>query len=465
MPLWRHQQAAVDWALPRKAAVLHHGMGSGKTLTALSILLHDLEATGRLMALVCCPKAVIAAWQKQHGLWAPHVRIVALTKNGSAAKERQFVAAAASTEPLIVVCNYESVWRIKAIEKAKWTALVWDEGHRLKSPSGVASRWAAKMSKGNTQARRLLLSGTLIPHSVLDLWAIYRSIEAPACETFGDSYTMHKATFAVVPPGQSFVTGYRNLKLAHEKVAATSHHIRSQDVLDLPPITCQDVPVELHKDEAALYREIERDFCAVVENGTVTPANALVQLLRLQQVCGGFVRFDGEPVARRICDRPAKAAAFLDMIEDLPSDEPVVVFCRFRSDMDSCIEACRKAGRSVSELSGARNQLSNWQQGETTVLVAQIQSGGIGIDLTRASYCWFFSLGYALADYDQAVARLHRPGQQKHTHIYHLVAQIDGRSTVDGAVHEAIRGRRDIVNDILDGYRRGRENGASVGAR
>lgn len=457
MALWKHQEDAIAWALPRRRTILNHGMGSGKTRSTIQLLLKDLEQEGKLKALVGCPKAVIAAWVKQVGLWCPHVRIVPLDKGTSAQKEKVLQSALADTSPLIVACNYESLWRIKAVEKTRWTTLVWDEIHRLKSPSGVTSRWAGRMAKANPQARKLGLTGTLIPHSVLDAWAIYRAIEAPDCPTFGTSFTIHKATYAVIAAGQNWVVGYRNLPQAHAKIAATTHRVESKDVLDLPPITFDDVACELSPAEARLYREVESEFCAVCEAGVITVANALVQLLRLQQICGGYVRFDEDAVSQLIADTPAKAAVLSDMLEDLPSDEPVVVFCRFTSDIAAVLDVCRKLGRPASELSGKKNELSDWQQGTTTVLVSQIQSGGIGVDMTRASYCWFYSLGYSLAEYEQAVARLHRPGQAKHTHIYHLTATISGRATVDGRVHKAISERKEVVDELLIGYRTGQQ--------
>jgi hypothetical protein len=45
------------------------------------------------------------------------------------------------------------------------------------------------------------------------------------------------------------------------------------------------------------------------------------------------------------------------------------------------------------------------------VLGAQLKSGGVGIDLTRARYGIYYSLDFALADYLQSRKRLHRPGQ------------------------------------------------------
>jgi SNF2 family DNA or RNA helicase len=467
MPIWRHQEDAIAWAWSRPWALWHHGMGSGKSRSALEFIKRWLAEHGGSRILVCCPKAVIAAWVKQVGLWAPHIRVVALDKASSAAKEKAFQASIADTSPVIVVCNYESVWRIKGIEKAKWDFLVWDEVHRLKSPSGVASRWARRMVKSNQQAKRLGLSGTLIPHSILDAWAIYAAVEYPMA-VWNPSFTLHKAEHAVFANGpQRFVVGFKNLDKAHAKIAATTHHVRSCDVLDLPPITFEDVPCELSPQEAKLYREVETEFCAVCEAGTVTPANALVQLLRIQQICGGYVRFDGEAAASQIAEHPAKAATLADRLQDLPTTEPLVVFCRFTSDIAAAKAAALADGRTVSELSGHANELADWQAGKTNTLITQIQSGGIGVDMTRCGernccYAFFYSLGYSLAEYEQAVARLHRPGQEKKVFVYHLVATINGRSTVDGRVYEALRERKEVVDVIIRGYSR---HNTTAGAR
>ena len=453
--IWRHQEEAIAWAEARlanghKYAIFAHGMGSGKTRTTLEFI----ARRGISRVLVCCPKAVIAAWAKQGGLWLSGVRVVLLDKGGSKEKAKVVEAALADTSPMIVVVNYDSAWRIKPLEKVNWDVIVHDEIHRLKSPSGTASRWAGKLCKNHPEAIKVGLSGTLIPHSVLDLWAIYRALESPNLVTWGDTFTLHKARYAVLANGQNWIVGYRNLDHAHEKVAATTHQVKSMDVLDLPPITYEDVSCDLAPAEARLYREIETDFCTVVEAGAVTPKNALEQLLRLQQICGGYVRYDDDAVASKIADTPSKASTLADMLEDLPLDEPVVIFVRFRSDIEACIRVCERLGRSFGELSGAANELADFQHGTTKTLITQIQSGGIGVDMSMASYCFFYSLGYSLSEYEQAVARLHRPGQQKHTFVYHLVATLNGRKTVDGRVYEALRDRKEVVNAILDGYRK-----------
>ena len=451
--LWVHQQEAIEWADGRRDVLLWIGMGAGKTRTTLEIIKRMMIDGSIRRILVGCPKAVMPAWQKQAAMWLPEIRVLLLDRGTSADKGRMLTAALSDTRPIIVVGNYESLWRIKEIEKLTWQCLVWDEVHRLKSPSGAASKWAAKMAKKNPTAKRIGLSGTLLAQSPLDAYGTWRAVESPECQTFGTTYTLFKATYAITNPAiPGMVIGWRNKEQFAARVAATTFQRKSEDVLDLPPIHHVEVPVNMTAKEGRVYTQLEKDFCAEVDGGFITPANAMVGLLRMLQATSGFMRLDDTASARQIDDVPSKRAAFADLLEDMPADEPLVVFCRFRSDIDSVLYACDQLGRTVSELSGKINDLAAWQAGETSVLVAQIQSGGIGIDLTRASVGVFFSLGHSLSEWLQAIARLHRPGQTRHTRFFSLVAQLHGRTTADGRVYSALSDRKEVINAICTGY-------------
>lgn len=452
--LWLHQQEAIEWAQGRRDILLHLGMGCGKTRVALEIIKRLMIAGSIRRILVGCPKAVMPAWAKQAGLWLPEVRIVLLDRGTSADKARQLVAAMADTSPVIIVGNYESLWRIKDIEKTAWDVLVWDEVHRLKAPSGAASKWAAKVATKNPSATRIGLSGTLLAHSLLDAFGTWRAVESPECPTFGTRYTIFKAMFAITNPRiPGMVVGYRNQKQFAEKVAATTFFRRSEDVLDLPEILHVEVTVELTPKEAHVYKQLEKEFCAEVDGGTITPANAMVSLLRMLQACSGHMRLDGEAHATQIDENPSKRAALKEMLEDLPADEPIVIFCRFRSDIEAALQVCKAIGRTASELSGKIDSLAEWQAGKTAVLVAQIQSGGIGIDLTRAAIGIFYSATHSLSEWLQAIARLHRPGQTRKTRIFSLVSSLSNKTTADGRVYEALVSRKEVIDGVLESYK------------
>lgn len=456
--LWGHQREAIMYSRGKRDVILHLGMGCGKTRVAIEILKEVMLGIVSGRVLICCPKAVCDAWLRQFSLWLPEMRVLVLDADvgTSADKEVALKKALADLSPLAVVINYESAWRVAAIEKQKWNILVYDEVHRLKAPSGKQSRWASRMGQKNPEARRIALSGTLISQSPLDAYGVYRAVESPDCQTFGQTYGAFKDRYCVTNrhvPGM--VVRFINQEEMQRKIADTTFYRRSEDVLDLPPIMHEDLCFELGAAEKNVYRDLETDFCALLREKTITPQNAMVGALRLLQCCGGYITPDGEKAGVAICEgTPSKAVRFSEWLEDLEPREPLVVFCRFRADIESVRKALESDGRTVSELSGKMNDLAQWQAGKTDALVAQIQSGGIGIDLTRARLCVFYSIGHSLSEWLQAIARLHRPGQTRHTHIYSLIATLPhNRMTVEGRVYAALRDRKDVVNELVSLYR------------
>jgi SNF2 family DNA or RNA helicase len=216
----------------------------------------------------------------------------------------------------------------------------------------------------------------------------------------------------------------------------------SKDVLDLPPETHVTYHCELSPDARRIYRDLEEDFVAQVREGVVTAANAMVKLLRLQQVTGGVVPTDDGAVHRVDC---AKRQLLADTFEDIGADEPAVVFCRFHADLDAVHEAAKSAGLESLELSGRRDELKAWQDGQAPVLAVQISAGGVGVDLTRARFSIYYSLSFSLGEYDQALSRVHRPGQTRPVEHIHLVA----KNTVDAKILRALEKRAEVVQSIL----------------
>lgn len=423
---WDHQDRASAWARPRRASMLALDMGTGKTLTALMTVcdadrqLHTI-AVGR-----------------------------GTTKARAAKIAKSMIAKPAGAEPVVIV-NYDAVWRgelAKFVGAHKWRVIILDESHRIKSPSGRASRWLASLAKVNPKARLMCLTGTPMPHSPLDLFGQFRFLDP---SVFGTSFTQMRARYADCDP--MFPSKVRRWLRQNELAALldrNSFRVASDDVLELPEVIHERINVVLPPKVRAFYQSLETNMIAEIEaGGTVTAANALTKLLRLQQATSGYsvVQRDGDRSESVAIDgTPAKRMALEDWLEDVHINEPLVVFCRFRSDIENVKAACRATGRTHSELSGDRNELAQWQAGDTTVLVVQIQSGGVGIDCTRAAYCVYYSVGFALGDYLQSMARLHRYGQTRCVRFYHLVAE----GTVDEKVYEALSKRQEVIDYVLE---------------
>lgn len=417
---WDHQTRFADWYTNRTAALLAADMGTGKTLAALL----GLKAT-RLPLL--------------------HVDLSGGTTK-SRAERLKHALSISSGKCLVVTVNYEAVWRSQlapTIEAVQWAAIVLDESHRIKSPGGTASRYLARLAAKQPKAKRLCMTGTPMPHSPLDLYGQFRFLDAGV---FGTSFTRMRARYAECDPRfPSKVRRWKNQDELAAKLDAHSWRVEADEVLDLPDAIHETIPVELSPRVMRFYATLEREMTAEIESGTVTAANALTKLLRLQQATGGYARVDGNLGVTAIDGTPSKRLALQDRLEDLSSTEPVVVFCRFRSDLDDVQAAAKSLGREYAEVSGERKDLARWQAGDAAILGVQMQSGGVGIDCSRAAFAFYYSLGFSLGDYEQSLARLRRPGQTRCVRYYHLVC----KGTVDEQVYAALKERRNVVDAVL----------------
>lgn len=454
VPLWDHQAEAVRFAAPRQAAMLSMPMGVGKTLSTIAIV----GERGWARTLILAPKSVVPHWPREFARFACYpVRAVALDERKSVAQrvaqaELECARAEAAGVPLVIVTNHEAAWRTEMgafVTKWRPECLVCDESHRAKDPFGAFSKWLGRMSPLFRQ--RLALTGTPMPHSPLDIFAQYRFLDP---RIFGPSFVRFRARYGVMGGFQGKqVVGFQNCDELAERYRSIAYECAA-DVVSLPETVDTTRPVQLGAKAAKLYGQVARDFWAGVESGEITAANALTRMLRLQQITGGAVGLDlaenERPQDRRI-ERidTAKQDALRQILEDLPAGEPVVCFARFTADLDAIHAAAAAAGFSSAELSGRRNDLAAWQAGEADVLATQVQAGGVGVDMTRARVCVYFSLSYSLGEYLQSRKRTHRPGQTRSVLYVHLVAE----GTIDEQVYRALERRQDVIAAVLGGQR------------
>ena len=426
-------------------------MGTGKTRTAIHLL--DNSKLVRKV-LVVCPKKVISVWPIQFEKHSPiNGDRLLLVPVGSVRQKAEKVADVVEDwnlspccRQLVIVLNYDAVWREPLATTLKYCGFhmaILDEAHRLKSPGSRTSLFFSQF--GKKVSYRLALTGTPLPHSPLDAYAMYRFLDP---WIFGWGFKDFRNRYAEMGGFENKqVIGYKNLDELQSKMFSIAMRVKKEDVLDLPPAMHIDRKFDLAPKAKSFYGELEAELYAQIEDGEVTAANALVKLLRLQQVTSGHVKLDDGRLQEV---HKSKEDLLADMFEDFAPDEPIVVFYRFKPDALAIARAAKKHKRRCGEVSGDRDELADWQAGKFTVLAAQVQSGGLGIDLTRAAYAVFFSVGFSLAEFDQCLARLHRGGQARAVTYYHLIA----RGTIDVSVYYALEKRREIVESVLTQMRK-----------
>lgn len=448
---WPHQVRAYHFAKDLPGVIFDLGMGTGKTKTAIDLIVNQ----GWNRTLILCPKSVVPVWPFQAETHAARPLDVTTLTGGTVAQrvralKQALAVATARRVPVAIALNYEAAWRdpmSSALLALDWDAVVFDEIHRIKAPGGKAAMFCSRLA--DRTPRRIGLTGTLMPHGPLDVYAQCRAIDKGV---FGTSYTLFRSRYAVMGGyGNHQVVGYTNEADLKARLAKITFRVTSEEVQQLPETIDTVIPTPLGAVAQRHYAQLSSDFVTACESGTVTASNALTRLLRLQQLTSGYLRLDRDIESgadgRIEAIDDAKQSALDDLFHD--ANEPVVVFCRFHQDLDAVAAAAAYVGRSCLELSGRRNELAAWQQGEADILAVQIQSGSVGIDLTRAALAVFYSLGFSLGEYLQARKRVHRPGQTRRVRYYHLIAP----QTVDQQIYDALSKRQDVVTSILDGVR------------
>lgn len=494
------QQRALEmirarYARGRKGTLLDMYMGTGKSRVAIEWLkettAYALKEGRTPVIILACPLALLpdpkaaspGGWHGEIEKWWSHsaVNFYASTKGTTLQRAHQIKDLCKlhrkdfKRVPLIIAQSYES-WREPALSriaaaitntKEFYRFGLLDESHRVKSPSAKQAQFARVISAkcDNT----LLLTGTPMPHSPLDIWSQFNCIDP---FLFGPSFYGFRNKYAIMKSLgddskiRMFVGMKRDmLQEFREKFALGAYSLSLEDALDLPPITHVYRNVTLTSSEYAAYGEMDKFLHAkLMEEGDnrlledilemgwreVSAPNVLAKLMKLSQMTGGAVRLENGDTVR--IDRKgrlsSKGQEVLEILSDIDPNEPAVIFCRFRADMDICHEVCAKLERQSYELSGRRKQTEQWRSDTGgSVIIVQQQSGGEGVDLTRAHFAIFYSILPGMGKYDQSVSRFHRAGQTYPVTAIHLVAS----GTVDERIRNGIDRQRFAVDMVKGG--------------
>lgn len=445
-PLWQHQREALAFLDGCPRAMLKMGMGTGKSRVVVEFLKRRFD---KGLILIVCPPTVVDVWPLEFEKYGEDLFKVVTLLPGTAGSKRaaQYAACAirAMTERVVVVLNYEACWRQEmtaVMAKHSPKALVCDEIHKVKSPTGKASKWLGKL-QSRCQAV-LGLTGTPTPHGYLDLFAQYRVVNPLA---FGLSYAMFKAKYSISHPiFKSKVVKYVNIDHLLERIKFCTFAVE-RNVLNLPNSTHSMRFVTLEPSTYKMYRQMAYQCLVLLEDGPVSADNAAVVSLKLRQITSGFIRNSTTQAVTHLSSE--KLGALLEVIDDIEPDEPIVVFCSFTPEVDLICKALEAIGETPLVLSGQRKDLARWQAGEGRILVVQIQAGGVGIDLTRACQNIYFSPTHNCGDYAQSMARTDRPGQTRAVTYTHLIA----KNTADSHIHRALQAGADLDAAFIQGLK------------
>jgi SNF2 family DNA or RNA helicase len=446
---YQHQKVGFSIATSVDAVGLFMEMGTGKTLVAIGAAGERYAAGEIQKLLVVAPLSVVDVWEREFKKHAAFPYDIQVVRGGKIPEFGDGLQVAITNyDQLVQRGGKEGTFDV--VKKWKPDMMILDESQRIKNREAKRSQAIHELAEDVRY--RLILTGTPVTQNVLDLWSQYYFLDKGV---FGDNWYAFRGRYAIMGGWEGKeVIGYRNVTEVSEKALKVAYRVTKADALDLPPYVDELLYCELEPDTRAHYEKMKRDAMLVMEGvGSSHAPLVLTQLLRLGQMAGGFLTIkpeDGEGTEVRQIGSE-KLTVLREFIDDFPKDKKLVIFCRFLAEIDAIMKMLSSMKISAESLTGATRergkQIDRFQYGESPrVLVVQMSTGGLGIDLWRADTEVFFSYGYSFADYDQARARVHRVGQKNNVTYVHLIA----KDTVDEAIIDALERKGDVAKAVVD---------------
>lgn len=478
---YRHQVKAVK-------KLLRNGYGgallmeprTGKTKTTIDWL-SILNSAGKIdRAVILCPSRVMDVWVEEFHTHSP--RLVQTHVWDRQARRKGILPPVTGTYDMtVVIVNYEafatpgrklqSGRRSKANgryktrqELLKWigdgstAAIVLDEAHKIKSPSGKAANMLVNM--GPKFSYRAILTGTPVTKAkrIHDLYMQWKFLNPTRLAEL-DLHTVQdvKNFTGVWTDRNGYPQWVRerrdNVNRLRQAIHKDAFAVKREECFDLPSRDEQVISVDLSPKTAKLYDKIATEMVAEIEHAkemhTIEASIKLVQTLRLAQITSGFTKTDEGKLIRVGSE---KLNVLKELLEDLvEADQKVVIAARFKPDLDAICKLTRSLGMPTFELRGgmkrdeATRGIREFRRSEeSSAFVMQPQAGALGIDLSTASRMIWYSLTPSWVDYSQSCDRIAL--SRNSTTFTYLLA----RGTVDEVQYQALKTDSDVAKMITE---------------
>jgi SNF2 family DNA or RNA helicase len=416
-----YQAFGAKFALVQGRTILGDEMGLGKTVEALGVLCH-LSAQGDTSALVVCPASVVANWRAEI---TRHTHLTPRVVHGAG---RDGAYEAWQREGGVAITTYDGLHRLDPRAPAPsgskprpLAMLVVDEAHYVKNPGTKRSRSVARWARH--AERVLFLTGTPMENRVEEFQALVAHLQPDV---------------GARVDGNTVVAG----PAAFQTAVAPVYIRRNQsDVLDeLPDLIPSLDWVEPTAADLDLYRR----------------AVGSDNFMAMRRAAYLSVGSNGPRTARDI-ERSAKLARLADIVEAASEEGlKVIVFSFFRDVLAIVRQACELVlpGAVYGPLTGstapAERQRLIEALGEHeggAVLVAQIEAGGVGLNIQSASVVVLCEPQWKPSTEAQAIARSHRMGQVRRVQVHRLLLE----DSVDQRMLAVLAGKQQLIERFVNG--------------
>jgi len=435
--LLNFQKMGLDFLLKSSGnALLADDMGLGKTVQTLAYIASEKQS---LPAVVVAPLVTLTNWQREierfmkkkskNGRIVEHdVPTITSIRSG---KQKEL------GDYDFYLINYELLYKRQIdLSKLKIHTLVCDEVQHLRSKTTKKYGAVKKLAGMKSVKYRVGLSGTPIYNHGSEIWPIVDILKPGLLGSFKEfceyfCYQDERGKAIVVPSKRDGLRHVlqRDVMLRRKKsdvLKELKDKVRYKETIDADEYYYKN---ELNKIWSKLEEEQKH---AETEFSKVASYQRAIQSER--QAAG-----------------VAKLHHVIDFVKNIMEiEESVVVFCHHKSIhklLHESLQEFNPAAIIGGQTDKIRQEnIDNFQNGDTKLIIVGLRAGNLGINLTRAKYVIFAELDWSPAIHRQAEDRLHRIGQKNTVFAYYLI----GKRTLDEHVANILVDKSYEIDAIMD---------------
>ncbi|AHC16529.1 DEAD/DEAH box helicase [Salinispira pacifica] len=430
-----YQQTGLAWLRFLKnigaGGILADDMGLGKTIQAIGILADYREQNDRRAALVLAPVSTLGNWEREIGRFLPDETV---HLHAGSARASQLPGCGT------ILCSYQTMLRDMEMFTAREFCLnILDEGQQFKNSRTKLHRALKEI----TASQRLILSGTPVENSLMDLWSLME-IANPGLLWKRDRF---KRRFVSKSAGDAAI-GELQRRIRPFFLRRTKEEI----ALDLPEKEELLITVRRGTQEKKFYRKLEQacrqkvlEIMASMEAHEAGIA-ILQTLIHLRQAAIAPQLVGGPEVS-------AKLDLLVEKLQEASGEgHSVLVFSQFVKVLRLISTRLDARGMDYAYLDGSlsaarRNeQIKSFQEDENKqIFLLSLRAGGVGINLTEADYVCIVDPWWNPAVESQAIDRSHRIGQTRRVLAMRFIVE----DSIEERVRQLQEQKRKLTEEIF----------------
>lgn len=443
-----YQRRGYSWLLFMRrlglGACLADDMGLGKTVQTLAALLWLKEQGQLSKGLLVCPTSVLGNWMNEAASFTPDLRV--LLHHGQRFRDPDAFAEAVKEYDLVLT-SYPLLTRDrKSFLNQEWDIVVLDEAQQIKNSQTQSAKVARELkTKG-----RVLLTGTPVENRLEDLWSLFRFLQPELLESHRGFLTR----FARPIEKRGDTEARDQLRRLVGPFILRRIKTDPQVAPELPAKIESVVACSLTPEQAKAYQaEVESALASVRGLEGMQRRGAILRLLtRLKQLCDHPALLEERPTWDE--SRAGKLHRMLEIFEELPADEGILVFSQFSRMVRGLQEILtRRLDEEVLAFDGStprhlRDQMvQRFQSGRgPRLFLISLKSGGVGLNLTRASTVVHYDRWWNPAVENQATDRAFRIGQERHVQVFKLSTQ----GTLEEQIDRILAEKQSLVSGLIE---------------